>query len=335
LNFGRLRLGDYELDLGYLLRELVERRARRVLVQLPEGLKRYYVELVDTISRVTGAEVTVDASPTYGSCLVDPTEVSGYDLVVHVGHDPYPLGNPTLGNVVYVDLEYVGVDAGQLAGVVDRSLRELGASRVAVLTTNQHKKLSKELVAELGKRGFTAVFGPALVLGCYLPPGLRESGAEVVLVVAGGRFHAVGASLVLPELRVLRVDPYTLTVSDASSDAARFLSIRLKKMWEAASARSWGILVGVAGQYRPHVVEVLRREFDGRGLRYYLLRAPVLDVDTLRNADSPSIEAYVVTSCPRVAVDDLYHFEKPVLTPPEALQVVRGLLGQGYPRSFI
>jgi 2-(3-amino-3-carboxypropyl)histidine synthase len=335
LNLAKLRLGDYELDIGYLLRELVERRARRVLVQLPEGLKRYYVELVDAISRATGAEVVADASPTYGSCLIDPVEVSGYDLVVHVGHDPYPLSNLTLGNVVYVDLEYVGVNVGQLVEVVDRSLRGLGVTRVAILTTNQHKKLSKELVVGLGGRGFTVVFGPALVLGCYLPPGLRESGAEAVLVVAGGRFHAVGASLVLPGLKVLRVDPYTLTVSDTSKDTARFLSIRLRKMWEATSARSWGILVGIAGQYRPHVVEAIKREFDRRDLRYYVLRVPVLNVDTLRNVDSPGIEAYVVTSCPRVAVDDLYHFEKPVLTPPEALQVVRGLLGQEYPKNFI
>jgi len=335
LSSAKLRLGDYELDLGYLLRELEERRARRVLVQLPEGLKRYYAELADALSGASGAEVVADASPTYGSCLVDPAEVSGYDLVAHVGHDPYPLSSFRPSNVVYVDLEYVDADVERLAMAVEGGLRGLGATRVAVLTTNQHKRLSKELAARLSERGFGVVFGPALVLGCYVPRGLRESGAEVVLVVAGGRFHALGTSLVLPEARVLRVDPYACAVSDVSAEAAKLLSMRLMKMWEAASARSWGILVGRAGQYRPHVVEALKRELSERGFRYYVLRAPVLDLDTLRNVDSPGVEAYVVTSCPRVAVDDLYLFEKPVLTPPEALQVIRGLLGQGYPRSFI
>jgi len=335
LSSAELRLGDYELDLGYLLRELVERRARRVLVQLPEGLKRYYTKLVDFLSKVSGAEVVADASPIYGSCLIDPAEVSGYDLVVHVGHDPYPLSSFRFSNVVYVDLEYVGTDVEELAEAVEGSLRGLGATKVAVLATNQHKRLSRELVARLGERGFRVVFGPALILGCYVPHGLRDSGADVVLVVAGGRFHALGTSLVLPEARVLRVDPYTRTVSDASSEAAKLLSMRLMKMWEAASARSWGILVGVASQYRPYVVETLRKELSERGFRYYVLKAPILNLDALRNVDSPDIDAYVVTSCPRVAVDDLYHFEKPVLTPPEALQVIRGLLGQGYPRSFI
>ncbi len=335
MNSPKLRLGDYELDLGYLLRELVERKARRVLVQLPEGLKRYYVELVEVLTQVSGVEVVVDASPIYGSCLIDQREVAGYDLVVHVGHDPYLLSSYRLNNVVYVDLEFVGTDLEYLANAVEESLRGLEASKVAVLTTNQHKRLSRELVGRLSDRGFQVVFGPELVLGCYVPYGLRGSGADIVLVVAGGRFHALGVSLMLPGARVLRVDPYTRTVSDTSGEATRLLSLRLRKMWEAAGARSWGILVGVAGQYRPHIVESLKGELERRGLRYYLMRAPILNLDTLRNVDSPLIDAYVVTSCPRLAVDDLYHFEKPVLTPPEALHVIRGLLGQGYPSSFI
>ena len=81
----KLRLGDYELDLSYIIRELVERRAKRVLLQLPEGLKRYYVELVEALIQVSGAEVLVDSSPIYGSCLIDQREVAEYDLVVHVG----------------------------------------------------------------------------------------------------------------------------------------------------------------------------------------------------------------------------------------------------------
>jgi Diphthamide synthase subunit DPH2 len=46
----------------------------------------------------------------------------------------------------------------------------------------------------------------------------------------------------------------------------------------------------------------------------------------MRDVDSEWFEAFVVTSCPRLPVDDLYEYEKPVLTPGEAFMALQGRL---------
>ncbi len=330
-----LRIGDYELEVGRLLERLASAGASRVLLQLPEGLKRYYPAVADYIGARTGVEVRLDAGPVYGSCLAAHERPGGYDLVVHVGHDPYPLYAPRGAKVVYLDLEYVGVDPEEFSGRVEEYLRVAGTRRVAIVTTNQHKRLSGFLRERLETGGFGVAFGPAVVFGCYVPPELATAGAEAVVVVAGGLFHAIGVGMLVGRTLVVRADPYTRTVGDASREVSRFVAVRLRRMLDALSARSWGIIVGTAGQYRPSVVERLVRVLRERGHRYYLYDAPLLDVEVLRNADSPEVEAYVVTSCPRVAVDDLSEFEKPVLTPSEALVVLeRGSVDE-YPRGFL
>lgn len=329
-------LGDYELDLEKAVEAILRARAGKILVQLPEGLKRYYPVVSNYIRDRTSLdlEVYLDASPAYGSCLIDPELVRGYDLVLHIGHDPYPLTPRPSSNVVFLDLEYVGTDLRAILEKLEMLLRDVGAVSIAIATTNQHKKLSKRIRDELTSAGFSVVAGPAVALGCYIPLDLRVI-ADAVVVVAGGLFHAISLGMTARSSVIIRVDPYTRDVSNVSRDIYRFLSKRLKKMSEALEARSWGVLIGTASQYRPQVVDRLVKLLSERGLTYYLYVAPVLTVEVLRNLDSPNVGAYVVTSCPRVAVDDLYDFEKPVLTPPEAVRVLmRGDVSE-YPDSFL
>lgn len=327
-----LLLGDYELDLGSIQRELSSRKVRKVLIQLPEGLKRYYPKLAEYLRERFQVEVYLDAGPTYGSCLLDSGRVGEYDLVLHVGHDPYPLATyPT--KILFLDLEYTSTNLGKLLENAEKALRGVGVGRLAIVTTNQHKKLSKLIKEGLEERGFTVEVGPLLVLGCYIPGGLEE--VDAVLVVSGGRFHSLGVGLAVGRDRVFRVDPYTGVVEDVAGEVYKLLKVRLEKMRRAVDARSWGLVVGVAGQYRPALIAALKELLERRGLSYYIYVAPVLNIEVLRNIDSPGIEAYVVTSCPRIAIDDLHYFEKPVLTPSEAMVVLREGALTSYPRDFL
>lgn len=327
-----LLLGDYELNLGSVHRELSNRKVRKVLIQLPEGLKRYYPELAEYLRGRFQVEVYLDADPMYGSCLLDHSKIGEYDLVLHVGHDPYPLTTyPT--KVLFLDLEYASTDLGRLLENAEKTLRSVGVNRLAIVTTNQHKRLSKLIKEGLEERGFTVEVGPLLVLGCYIPEKLRDVNA--VLVVSGGRFHSLGVGLALGGGSVFRADPYTSVVENVTEEVYKLLKVRLERMRRAIEAKSWGLIAGIAGQYRPALIETLKELLERRGLSYHIYVASVLNIETLRNIDSPNIEAYVVTSCPRIAIDDLYYFEKPVLTPSEAIAVLRESALTNYPRNFL
>lgn len=330
-----LVIGDYELRVGDALKLIEEGRFRKVLLQLPEGLKRYYPDIANYLQAAGDLEVHLDAGPIYGSCLLDSGAERGYDIVIHIGHDPYPLTRGLDLRVVFLDLEYVGVSSEVISADVEKYLRAIGASKVAVATTNQHKKLSRRLQEELEAKGIEVDVGPVVLFGCYLPPDLRVAEVDAILVVAGGFFHAIGVGLSIRKARIVRVDPYTRTVCEVSKEISRFLSVRLKKMSDALGAAAWGILVGSSGQYRPMVVSRLKRLLKEGGYRYFVYVAPVLDIEVLRNIDSPGTGAYVVTSCPRIAVDDLADFEKPVLTPAEALAVLEKREVKEYPEGFL
>lgn len=330
-----LAIGDYELRIGEVFNVLRRVQAKKVLVQLPEGLKRYYPAIAESIRAEADLEVHLDAGPLYGSCLIDRGTAESYDLVIHIGHDPYPpVGHPN-SRVLFVDLEYVGVGPEAIADEVKRHLRSVGARSIAMVTTNQHKRLTKSMREELEAEGFNVMLGPLVIFGCYVPPELRRSRVEAVVVVAGGLFHSIGVGMSVRGTVVLRADPYTRSVTDVSRDVSRFMSVRLKKMYDALGVRSWGILVGVSGQHRPWIVSKLKKVLSEKGYRHYVYVAPVLDINVLRNVDSPEVEAYVVTSCPRVAIDDLAEFEKPVLTPSEAMVVLeRGEVSE-YPENLL
>lgn len=90
-------------------------------------------------------------------------------------------------------------------------------------------------------------------------------------------------------------------------------------MKEFMDARRVGIIVGILpGQYRPGIVDALSKLLRRQGIEYYLLYAERVTRETLDNLGSTSFDAYIITSCPRLAIEDFGDYWKPVLTPGEA-----------------
>ncbi len=79
----------YDLEEDRLVAEITGRGARRLLVQLPDGLKNEGPRLASLIREKTGAEVFVSASPAWGACdlSLDAATRLKADLLVHYGHN--------------------------------------------------------------------------------------------------------------------------------------------------------------------------------------------------------------------------------------------------------
>ena len=58
---------SFSLEEGRLKREIAKRNVKRVLLQLPEGLKPEAEKLVEIIESV-GATAIISADPCYGAC---------------------------------------------------------------------------------------------------------------------------------------------------------------------------------------------------------------------------------------------------------------------------
>lgn len=318
----------YVIDWDAIKRALSGTEKAKVLVQVPEGLKPYAPEIAERISTFApDAEVVIDLNPVYGSCMVMPEYLRDYEVIVHLGHDPYPLWDSPR-NIVYAGMRSRSVASEDVVRGLGDIVRNEYGTRVALYTTHQHFHDVERVASLLRSEGVTVVndLRYSVITGCWFSDLDRSvsEGVDALIAYAGGRFHALGMGLRAGgKVPVLRLDPYRNRAEDFTPEVLKVLRLRYGKIRTALDAETFMIIDGVSGQHRPSLVALVSGSLKGAGASVFTGRAFILNTETLRNLDSPRIDAYVITSCPRLAIEDLASFHKPVLTPGEALMVAR------------
>jgi len=204
-----------------------------------------------------------------------------------------------------------------------------GERRLGLVTTAQHAHLLEELAIALKKAGWQSLVGagsPRLafsgqILGCN-SSAARAVGERAVagyLYLGTGRFHPLAVALG-SRLPVATLDPHTGVV--AKVDGERFLRQRFGAIAKAGEADRWAIMVSPQiGQYRPEVAGRVARQLAEAGRSSYYLAATHQAPAQLAGLE---VEAAVVTSCPRLAIEEGPVWPIPLLTPPE-LEIALGL----------
>ena len=80
----------YDLDEQKIIEKIKENNYKKVLLQLPDGLKTRAETLVPAIEKATGANVMVWFGSNFGACdLPVSVKTLSMDLVVAMGHNKY------------------------------------------------------------------------------------------------------------------------------------------------------------------------------------------------------------------------------------------------------
>ena len=81
----------YKFEEDKLINEIKERKAKKILLQLPEGLKKEASRLVKFIQDNAEAEVIVSGEPCWGACDIALDEARNLkaDLIILYGHAPF------------------------------------------------------------------------------------------------------------------------------------------------------------------------------------------------------------------------------------------------------
>lgn len=293
------------IDLSGLIQHLSNMGARKVAIQLPEGLKRESHGIAMAL-RAEGFEPVVSGKPCYGACDIDTEALSLADVLVHFGHAP-------IGGVDRVIFEPVQIDfeIEKLA----QALPLLRGRRIGLVTTVQHVHMVGEMQRYLREHGVEAVVAegggrtpfPGQVLGCNYRAA-RRTGADEILFVGTGLFHPVGVALATGA-RVVALDPLSGSVQEASAE--RLLRRRHAIMEQARGAESTGVILSTkSGQRRLELARALVRLSE----KAVLVAMEEVTPEALLNL---GMECYVNTACPRLAYDDSVRFPVPVLTPEE------------------
>jgi len=80
----------YDLEIKKAIKEIKKQKAKKVLIQLPDGLKPYATEIVDEIHENTNAKCFIWIGSCYGACDIPPVKEKDFDLLIQFGHSKWP-----------------------------------------------------------------------------------------------------------------------------------------------------------------------------------------------------------------------------------------------------
>jgi 2-(3-amino-3-carboxypropyl)histidine synthase len=302
----------YDLEMDRAIEMIRRCAARRVGLQVPDGLKRGAFAISRQIAEMTGAEVIISGDPCYGACDLDVDLCQEVDLLFHLGHAE--LGESP-SNAVFLEVEMIE----DLRGVVESASEKLKSCRVGIATTIQHVHRLDEAVQVLREHGIEGLMGPAggrtkhpgQVLGCSYSSA-KALDVDEYLFIGTGRFHPLGIALATGK-RVVTADPATGEISEIDPDP--MLRRRFGAIARAKEARTFAVLISKKpGQKRMSLAQHIMALGEAKGLEMFLVYLDNIEPDRLLNLGA---EAAVSTACPRIALDDAAKYKIPILTPPE------------------
>jgi len=315
---------QFDFEEERVRQEILRLGAKRVLIQLPEGLKPEAPRLAKIVEKF-GALPIVSADPCYGACDLATAEAEslGVDLIIHYGHSKL---------VKYERVPTIYVEARATMNVdeaVEKALPMLEKwQKIGLTTSIQHVQTLDGVREILLRTGKTVVIGdagrlnyPGQVIGCdYSNAKSIAKDVEVFLFIGGGKFHALGVA-VSTSKPIVVADPYEKRAYSVDEEAEKIIKQRWGSIEEAKKARTFAVLVGLKpGQKKIEEALTIKRKLEENGKMACLFAAREITPEVLM--EFPTVDAYVNTACPRVSLDDASKFQKPVLMVNEALVVV-------------
>lgn len=231
---------NYNFELPKTIWRLRQMQAKRVALQMPEGLTMFAVQLCDIIEKFTEADTVIMGDVTYGACCVDDftAKALGVDLLVHYGHSCLIPVDQTEGvKVLYVFVD-IKIDAIHLIETVKlnftKNQRLLFVSTVQFVTTLQglinRLKIDGLVIVKIYFINITCnainihVFlfsysvkvpqekplSPGEILGCTSP---KVTDADCLIYLGDGRFHLESIMIANPELAAYRYNIFNLVTT--------------------------------------------------------------------------------------------------------------------------
>ena len=298
-----------------LIVEIRRRKTRRVLLQLPEGLKIQAQEIVQALEK-SGAQILLSLETCYGACDILDREAKslGCDLIIHFGHSQI-LGK-TQVPVIYEE-HRMGFDPIPL---LEKSLKGMELyKKICLLTTLQFLDSLEPVRKFLESRGKSILIGkpkiakyPGQILGCdHSSAKACEKEADCFLFLGSGRFHPLRIAQNVDK-PVLFLDFESMKLESLEKEKFRLIKIRTANLEKAKEAKNFGILVSTKqGQGSLKIAESAKKQLERKGRNAWILIAGEFTPEKLLGL---KIDCLVDCACPRLA-EDTSLFKKPIIRP--------------------
>jgi 2-(3-amino-3-carboxypropyl)histidine synthase len=336
---------NYNFEIKKTLWRIRKSGAKRVALQMPEGLLIFACPIADIITSFAPGnknnnkiEVVIMGDVTYGACCIDDfsAKALGVTLLIHYGHScliPVDITKSDTGvEIMYVFVD-VSFDASHAVECIklefNNSNNKTTPQRLALMGTIQFSggalHQAKKLLLDAGFDVVVPQEKPLSggeVLGCTAPRLLTATTMmiDAIIFISDGRFHLESAMIANPNIPAYRYDPYGKTLTRESYDHDKMMKDRLDTISRAKLAKKWGVILGTLGrQGNVRVLERVVKWLQQREKEYFIVLLSELSpskLDVLQK--DAGIESWIQIACPRLSVDWSRAFSVPLLTTYEA-----------------
>lgn len=315
---------NYNFEMPKTIHRIRTLGARKVALQMPEGLLLFATTISDIITQFCpDTETLIMGDVTYGACCIDDyTAIAlGCDLLVHYAHSCLIPVDVTRIKTLYVFVD-ISIDTSHLLATLERNFA--APKTLALVGTIQFNATIHGLKPALEQDGFSVIIpqiaplSKGEILGCTSPKLTEDTGVDMILYLGDGRFHLESIMIHNPSIPAYRYDPYSrkLTRETYSHDEMR--DLRLDAIIIAQKAKKWGLILGSLGrQGNPNTLSLIEKKLAAKGIPFVNLLLSEIFPGKLKLMKD--VECWVQVACPRLSIDWGYAFPRPLLTPYEAL----------------
>ncbi len=280
-------------EISEVIREIKSKDYKKILVQVPEGLKTEVSRIASKIEKECCVDVFIAAEPCYGACdlPLEETKFLDCDVIVHFGHSDF--GVKTKIPVIY---KPVWISA-ELTEELKKEIEKIEEKKIGIYSSEPFRKLL-DLFGDYLENTGKKIVEKKIILGCseFEPLG------ELNIFIGSGKFHPLA----------LKGKTYFLNLEknkleDLSEELRKEEMKKMARISKFEDAKKVGILVSTKpGQFYKDYKQ-LEEEFRKQGKETRILIFDMITNEKLMGLD---FDVYVNTACPRILDNP---FDKPVV----------------------
>ncbi|CAB3220603.1 unnamed protein product [Arctia plantaginis] len=308
---------NYNFEIHKTIWRIRSLDAKRVALQMPEGLTMFATTLCDIIETFTDADTVIMGDVTYGACCIDDfTAIAlGVDLLVHYGHSCLiPIDQTSDIKVLYIFVD-IKIDPSHFVETIKLNFPK--HSHIALVSTIQFVTTLHSVAKHLRSEDYIVTvpqskpLSPGEILGCTAP----KLDAGAIIYLGDGRFHLEAIMIANPNIPAYKYDPYEKKFTTELYEHQLMQSNRNNQISVAKDAVRFGLILGTLGrQGSTKVLSNLEKQIRNSDKTF---------VKILLSEIFPSklmlfgLDAFVQVACPRLSIDWGVAFSQPLLTPYE------------------
>ncbi len=279
---------------------------RTILVQLPDGLKPKALEIARELEKL-GFKPIISGDSCFGACDLRFLENA---ITLHIGHSKL-IDDP---RVVYWEYRLDTDPTEAIAKGVDK----IKEKNLCLVTTVQHLDFLEKARLTLERAGKSVSIGkglghPGQVLGC---DASAVGECDAVVFIGTGVFHPMFIAMQTGK-KVYAIDPYTKQMQIVTGE--KLVKEKYLRITKAKNAKRIGIVTSSKpGQQNLAVANKVKASLEDKGKETVMIIMDDISPEKLENI---GLDAYVITACPRIVIDDWKNYKMPILLPDEAKDI--------------